>query len=541
MGCRRRRTEEDQLGCAARFRGLKRRVCQFGESGVFFFLIALITLACSSPPPAPATGETDELIVGFPEGNVAAADLGPGQFANMLSLDGLTASNVDGRSLPRLAESWQWEKDGRLLRVKLRPGVSFHDGTPLTAAAVARILRTAIASPASHPSEAPSASYSSLSDIVALSDDGDLQLLVELSRPSAFLPEDLSMPLALKRNVGTGPYRVVKREQSEMVFERFDRYYQGLPAIARIEVRTFDEMRTAWSSLLRGDLDMVTNVPADAVEFIRTDDVDVISYERWFQFMVGFNSQQAPFKSAAVRKALNVAIDREALIERALKGHASPSTGPLWPKHWAYDSSIASYSFDQRLAMTLLDGAGYRAGSGRSRSGVPQSRFWFTCLLPSEFSILERIGLELQKQLYDVGVDMQFEVVPLEEYNDRIRDGQFQAVLVDMISGPSFGRNYIFWRSAKQFKGLNVFGYENTEAERLFGLLRSSPMNEAATRSATRRLQQVFLEDPPALFLAWNERTRAVRREFRVVNERDRDPLLTLWRWAADNKVAIAQ
>jgi len=102
--------------------------------------------------------------------------------------------------------------------------------------------------------------------------------------------------------------------------------------------------------------------------------------------------------------------------------------------------------------------------------------------------------------------------------------------LIDLISGPTLSRPYIFWRSGSRFQGLNVFGYENLEAERLFGLLRTAT-NEAAVRSAVSRLQRVLLDDPPALFLAWNERTRAVRRDFQLVYEEDRDPLYTIWQW----------
>ena len=125
----------------------------------------------------------------------------------------------------------------------------------------------------------------------------------------------------------------------------------------------------------------------------------------------------------------------------------------------------------------------------------------------------------MQKQLYNIGVDMQFEVVPIEEYDTRIREGRFDAVLIDMISGPTSARPHVFWASARRFKGLNVFGYENAEAERLFELLRTST-NEAAVRSAISRLQRVLLDDPPALFLAWNERARAVRREFPASSSR---------------------
>jgi len=104
-----------------------------------------------------------------------------------------------------------------------------------------------------------------------------------------------------------------------------------------------------------------------------------------------------------------------------------------------------------------------------------------------------------------------------------------------MLSGPTPARAYMFWGSSKTFHGLNVFGYENAEAERLFGVLKSTT-NEAAIRSVTRNLQRVLLDDPPALFLAWNQRSRAVRRDFQVVQDPGRDPVdpvFTIWRWAA--------
>jgi ABC-type transport system substrate-binding protein len=399
----------------------------------------------------------------------------------------------------------------------------------MTATVVADILREAIAKPDAADS------YSSFADVRSVDVDADLEVSLELLRPSAFLIEDLLMPLSLRPGVGTGPFRVVKRDRREIIFERFDRYYEGAPAIERVHVKTFDALRTAWSSLLRGEVDMVTDVPAEAVEFVRSDEVDVIPYKRWYQYMVAFNSERPPLNSATVRHALNLAVNRDALIKGALRGYGSPATGPLWPSHWAYDSSIPSFGFDPDLAMSLLDSQRLVKGAAGAQSNIPHARFRFTCLIPAGFSVLERLALELQKQLYDVGVDIRFEVVPLATYDERLRLGQFEAALVDMISGPSFGRPYLFWRSARQHDGFNKFGYENSEAERLFQLLRASALNEAATRSATSRLQRVFLNDPPALFLAWSERARVIGPKFIPAGEPDRDPVQTLWRWTEDS------
>lgn len=151
-------------------------------------------------------------------------------------------------------------------------------------------------------------------------------------------------------------------------------------------------------------------------------------------------------------------------------------------------------------------------------------------MIPANFSLHERLGLEVQKQLFDIGVDVQFEVIPAAEYDRRLRAGLFESVLVDLISGPTFGRPFIFWRSAQQFHGLNVFGYDSLQSEQFFQALRRS-MNEAAIRSVTPRLQRSLLEDPPALFLAWNSRARAISRHFRIPDNPGRDPMLVIRQW----------
>ena len=192
--------------------------------------------------------------------------------------------------------------------------------------------------------------------------------------------------------------------------------------------------------------------------------------------------------------------------------------------------------------MALLDGEGLRSGRVPSSDNEAPARLRFTCLVPAGYSILERIALEVQKDLYNIGVDMQFEVVPFRDYDALFREGRFEAALIDSISGPTPSRAYIFWQSARRHKGFNVFGYENPEAERLFEILRTDT-NEGAVRSATRRLQSVLLDDPPALFLAWNQRARAVSRTFETIQEPDRDPMLTLWQWrpAAERPVLSTQ
>jgi peptide/nickel transport system substrate-binding protein len=398
--------------------------------GVSFFSLLLLW-GCSSSPPSSTPHLKNSLTVGIPESTAAGADVGMRQPTAVLSLEGLTTLNVDGRAVPRLAESWRWENEGRTLRLRLRPDVLFHDGTPLTASTAADALREAIRRPTNR------VSYPSVADISSVDVDGTRDVLIRLTEPSAFLPEDLELPLVRETETGTGPFKVVKNDATEVILDGFDKYYLGAPNIKRVTIRPFNTLRTAWTSLLRGDIDMVTNVPPEAVEFVRNDNVEVTSFSRHFQYLIAFNSKRGPLASPEVRRALNLAIDRDEITNNVLQGHGQPSTGPLWPQHWAYDHSVVSYSYQPVLAKALFDNLPFKATVRVASNGAPNAVLHFTCLVPANFSIHERLALEIQRQLYNVGVNMQFEVVPINEYNLRIRDGRFEAVMIDMISGPT--------------------------------------------------------------------------------------------------------
>jgi len=521
-----RNHREEELGSSTRASSRtsvvrKRRTATRLWCGVFFVLL-VVTQGCADRHPAEGPKQS-VLTIGVPEG-VAAGELGARQLSQALSLEGLTQLSPDGRVLPRLADSWTWENTNLRLRVRLHPGIIAHDGSKLSAATVVAALQRAVARPANR------ALYPSINYVRSISSDGE-DVLIDLTQPSAFLPEDLEINLDMGApGVGTGAFRVVNSNPSETVLERFEQYREGSPGIQRVVIRPFQTLRTAWTSLLRSDVDMVTDVPPQALEFISNDDVQVIPFERRYQYVIAFNSSKPPFASPTVRRALNAAINREALVKDVLQGRGAPSTGPIWPRYWAYDTGLAPYSFDAPLASSLLDSAGLRMPRVSTRVDGPRARFRFTCIIPAGFATWERIALEVQKNLYNVGVDMQFKVVPFQEFDGLVREGKFDAALTELISGPTSGRAYIFWRSQKHFKGLNVFGYENPEAERLFEVLQGAT-NEAAVRSATRGLQRTFVDDPPALFLAWSQRARAVRRAFRVPQEPGRDPVNTLSRW----------
>ena len=506
--------------------GRRRSSPSWWLNGVLLLLLVCLS-ACASTESAAVPSDT-ELTIGVPESNVDGTELGVGQLARTVTLEGLTQLSAEGRALPRLAESWTWGNGDMELRLQLRKNITLHDGRRLDAQFVAEALAAAAAVGSNR------AGYPALVDLRGAIPQGPTELLLELATPSPLLPDDLTMLL----DIPAGPYRKTGQTGAKQTFERFENYYQGLPSIPRMTIEPVDTLRNGWARLLRGELDMVYDVSADAVEFVRNEDIDVVSVPRWYQYQLTFNSAKAPLNSPAVRRALNMAIDRRRLVEKVLNGRGEPAAGPLYPKYWAYDPTVPEYPFDPAGAAAILEEAGYPVRQTSDK--MAPSRLRFTCLLPQNFTVWERMALEVQRDLIDIGVDMQFKVVPFTEFNEMIGTRQFEAALIDMISGPTPARIYTFWRSAREFRGRNVFGYENVEAERLFTTVMRS-RNDAAVRSATSRLQRVLRDDPPALFLAWDTRVRAVSRRF-VLPDDSRDPILTLWKWSVRRSdVARAQ
>ena len=89
---------------------------------------------------------------------------------------------------------------------------------------------------------------------------------------------------------------------------------------------------------------------------------------------------------------------------------------------------------------------------------------------------------------------------------------------------------YLFWRSPGEYSGLNVFGYKNRDVDKWLDMLRFA-QDDATTRAAAGQLQRAMLDDPPGVFIAWSEQTRAVSRRINVQSTPKEDPFEVLWKW----------
>ena len=465
-------------------------------------LIALVAGCGVEQQPVPTTNTAALTIgVGIAPGQGELAGI-PSTVRN-IALEGLVSFGLDGRAQPRLAESWEASPDGLVLKIRLRGDAKFHDGEPVSAAAVRDILVRLL----------PDAMGPASADLREIQAAGN-ELTFVLNRRSRFLLESLDQTLQKAGDppLGTGPFRAVSpikgKDEVEMLAN--EDYYAGKPLIDRLVIRGYPNVRCAWADLLRGQVDMLYDVGIDNLDSLRPSrQTKVFTFKRPYAYLVILNEKRPKLRDARIRRALNNAVDRSALIATGLQGHGTPADGPVWPFHWAYDAELPRFRYDpQRLSAPLR----------------------FTCIFvePSH----ERIGLVLQRQLEEIGVEMTLKEMAVDEGMDRVAKEDFDAILIDVGAAPTLHRAFLFWYSG------SPYNYAKSSSNRvdaaLDGIRRAA--DDAEYRQMVGAFQQAMIDDPPAIFLAWGERARAVSTRFSVDAEPGQDILRTLrlWRPAAD-------
>jgi peptide/nickel transport system substrate-binding protein len=486
--------------------------------GLAFTAAGLPACLHKSAPPAPNT----VLTIGFGVGGTALSRALP-TLLDIISTESLVGMGWNGRTLPKLAVAWNWSNEGRTLRLRLKPNVVFHDGSPLVAEVVVPELRRYLGQ----------SGWERVKSITASAQD---EVVLELTQPDSLLLAELSkasLKTGPTRSVGTGPFALRTREP-ELVFDAFADYHLGRPQISKVVVRTYDTPRASWAALMRGDVNFLWEISRDAVEFIEAGSrVRTFSFPRPYYVPIVFNVTNPVLRHREVRRAINEAIDRAQIVKTALNERGQPADGPIWPYHWAYNTSAKTYTYNPEAAKLRLDAAGFQL---TSRAGQMPQRFTFRCHFWSEDALFERVALVVQKQLFEIGVNVEMVPSTMDELMRRMNAGDFESMLLPMVSGRSLEWTYLFWRSVHQNqKAIIRSGY--TAADVVLDRVRAAQSDEEM-RIAVADLQRIMFEDPPAAFLVRPETARAVDELFTIPSEeKGRDIIGSLWQWEPKNRV----
>jgi peptide/nickel transport system substrate-binding protein len=467
-----------------------------------FLLIA--SARCGRAGPTVAQNTDSVLRMGVAQIDVA-------QLVQNLTIEGLVALTGDGRVRPWLAKDLSVSPDGLSIGIGLRPDVRFQDGSAISPQLVADTLRTSL----------PKFAGPVYSDVASIGPVDNNRIEIKLHQPSRFVPEALETTIQEPGSptIGTGSFMSIGAGSSSEVLAN-PSYYLQAPTISRIEIKSYPSVRAAWADMLRGGIDMVYEVGLEELDSLQTaKTINVFSFTRRYQYVMIFNSKASVLQSRAIRRDLNQAIDRPALVRDALGGHGVPSSGPVWPDNWAAQPPLQTFAFDPKGAANDIAVNAHTSGQQNS-----PAKLHFSCLVAPD---AEKVALVLKRQLEAVGVDITLEEVSHDEFIERAGKGSFDALLTSIISGPTIFRAYLWWHSGGP---LNRSGYVDTAVDAALERVRHA-VSDDEYRAGVENFQNSILSDPPAVFLAWDERARAVSNRFDVAAQPGTDIIRTLHLW----------
>src|SRR5215475_9454799 len=400
--------------------------------------------------------------------------------------------------VPQLALSNETTDDGREVIIKLRPGVKFQDGEPFDAEAAKFSLERHLTFPGSF--RKPELASLDRVDVV-----DPLTIKLVLKAPFSPLIAQLTdrsgmmvSPKAAKaqgdkfglRPVCAGPYKFVERvPQDRIVGEKFADYWnKDNVHIDRVVYLPISDDTVRLANLKSGGLDLIERALATDIKDIRADPKLKLASALWLGYMgidVNERANSPLGKSAAVRQALQAAIDREALNQVVFNGEFVPGNQWVSPENFYYQQALPVPKRDVAKAKALLKGAGVT------------TPFDVDFMVPKGAEP-QAVAEVVQAMAAEIGINMKIRVTEFATSLKQGESGEFQAYLLAWSgrTDPD-GNTYIFHKcKAPQ----NNPGYCNPEVDRLLDEARS--VADFAKRKAVyEQLTKLILEDNPKLYL----------------------------------------
>lgn len=465
------------------------------------------TAAPTEATEAPDAGTSDSgpktLVVAEPFGpkaNWSTATDDAFVLAKAGVLEPLLRIGFDGVLEPSLAESWS-RVDDLSWDFVLRSGVSFHDGSPLDAAAVVQSLNFVLES-----ATPPRGFKPDLIASVEAIDDSTVRITA--TAPDAILPQRLIGPstgvLSLSaygadgtvdpiRN-GTGPFVLVEESEGQWIKLEANRsYWGGEVALDTVEIQFIPDGGVRAGMVRTGEADITRNVPIPSVPLIESSDDAVVDRSDLPRTTTLYtNNVSGPTADLKIRQAISHAIDRDILALAVLEGAAAPGVGPFpaW-EAWA-SPDLTEYPYDVDRAKALL------AEAGIGEDGL-ELRLWTY----NSRAELPDLAVAIQAMLKDVGITAEVRVAEYSALIDDVKAGEYDLFLlsrghlVDVYDPSGFlGADYTCDGS------FNLSGYCNADFDAQ--LASTSAMNDEADRYLVYQdLQERIQVDAVSTFVVY--------------------------------------
>ena len=440
---------------------------------------AIVLAGCQSPvtPPKPQRGGTAvEALVGAPgvinplfEGDASTHDV------DSLIYQGLTTVDAQQNVVGLLATDWTISPDHLTYTFKIRQGVRWADGVPLSADDVLFTFHVLQDLEYAQPG---ADSWRQ----VGIAAGAPGQVVFNLRAPSAAFPLTLRIGIIAKhlfagmsppaiaasafsgvRAIGTGPFKVSAISSLAITLAR-NTFADPQPYLDHLVLRTYPatDPQAAISAVIHGAADLVGGLEPQEIGLLQgRTDVVVQDVRTFTDAFVSLNNQGAGkqfFSDASVRIALAEAVDRQRVINDAIQGRGDPNPNPIPTADWAYSAAAATrHPYDQLSAAKALDAAGWTLASGAKVRSKGTQTFKVELVAVGSYPS-RQIADSVARQLLEIGVEADVRYVAGSELVQSYLLGRnYQMALLALDVGPDPDL-YSIWHTTADAASLN-FSY----------------------------------------------------------------------------------
>ncbi|NED97982.1 ABC transporter substrate-binding protein [Phytoactinopolyspora alkaliphila] len=355
-----------------------------------------------------------------------------------------------GNGKPWLAESMEFNEDGTAVTFSLRPDVTWSDGEAFTADDVVFTFETMRDEPATNAGALPIASASAVDDLTAEVTFDSPVFALEPSIgnitpvPEHIFADETVAEFTNPEPVGTGPFVLSDFTQQLYTLEANPSYWNADEVDVQ-EVRyPASTTQTFNTSLQAGEFDWSGGFVANIDQIFVGQDPEHNHY--WYpgDGLVNLlvNLQKEPFSDVELRKAISLAIDREALSTTAMQGYNPPAhpTGlplPAFESFLEPDRAGDTFTRDVEQANSILDAAGYEEGDDGVRVAPDGERMSYDLHIPSDWVDWVSIATLLQEQLADIGIEAAPQGVSFEAWLQGRNSGTYSMTIASAVGGAS--------------------------------------------------------------------------------------------------------
>ncbi|HEU4963593.1 MAG TPA: ABC transporter substrate-binding protein [Bacilli bacterium] len=408
--------------------------------------------------------------------------------------DKLVDLDENGKIVPMLAEKWDISEDKKTYTFHLRQGVKFQDGTDFNAEAVKFNFERNMQESSTRRTEMQEVDKINVIDANTIS--------VTLKHPfapflSIFTDRSGMMvsPAAVEKYgedylnhpVGTGPFVFKERVKgSSITLEKNPNYWQdGLPHLDKVVYKVINDPNVALMNLKSGQVDITNKFPFKEIATTKNDPKITVVDETGVGYQgLHLNTTKAPFDQKELRQAVDLLIDRDAIVKVVLSGAGSPAHSPFAPSHFAYGESDKVAKPNVEQAKELLKKAGKADG------------FSFTLLLGTS-PTNQQVGQMIQNMLKPAGITVNLEKVEFGALLEKSKSGDYDAAALGWSGRPDPDQNIFDFTVTGGHN--NYSNYSNEEVDALLAEARAET-DEAKRKSLYDDAMKILNDEVPYVY-----------------------------------------